>query len=141
MADLQHQVEHRLPSSQGCEDVRLDAPIANPVTDSARERIAGLSSLRMAQIAERILAVFEAEIGTLRHAPLPPVHLIEGEDGSVSLEWMFPHFRLGFSIESEDQDSNWFFVSDESAGLIHACGRLSDASVKLPLSLVLAHLG
>jgi hypothetical protein len=56
---------------------------------------------------------------------LPPLRASLPEDGSVSLEWISPDFRLGFNIEPNPDDSSWYIVTSKRLGEIGAYGFLS----------------
>ena len=43
---------------------------------------------------------------------LPPLRININEDGSVLIEWIFSDFRIGFSIEKDRSQSNWYLVSN-----------------------------
>jgi hypothetical protein len=52
---------------------------------------------------------------------LPMMHLVEREDQSILLEWNFESFRIGFAIETQPEDSNYFIISeDKDAGSFSA---------------------
>ena len=68
---------------------------------------------------------------------LPPVRAFEPEDDSLLIEWIFPHHRVGFSIESDRQESGWFLVSDKSAQSINAWGYLPDENIEWLMSWLL----
>lgn len=124
----------------GLADASLATTTEADPTGLARARLGTVADKKIAEAATRVLDLLEAELESVDTSDLPPLWLVEGEYGSVSIEWMFPHFRLGFSIEPDEKDSGWFFVSDESAGSLNACGLLSDASIRPAVSLILAHL-
>jgi hypothetical protein len=42
------------------------------------------------------------------------INVIEGD--CLEIEWIFPDFRFGFSIEKIIQESNWYFVSKKKYG-------------------------
>ena len=92
----------------------------------------------LAEEARRILNELQAQ---LRHVSslesLPPICVFEAEDGSLLVEWIFTHFRIGFSLEPEKQDSGWFLVSDDTAGGISASGFLDGINIEWLISWLL----
>lgn len=74
---------------------------------------------------------------------LPPLQAFLPDDGSVLIEWIFPDFRIGFSIEPISEDSGWYLVSSKKLGEISASGYVSGIDVKnlvlWLLNFVLAH--
>jgi hypothetical protein len=47
---------------------------------------------------------------------MPPLDLSILQDGSVLIEWIFKDFRLGISLEEDDNESGWYLVSKNSGG-------------------------
>jgi hypothetical protein len=45
---------------------------------------------------------------------LPPLKFRLHEDDSVLIEWIFNDFRIGFSIEPNNDDSGWYLVSNDN---------------------------
>ena len=43
---------------------------------------------------------------------LPPLHFSLLDDEAIFIEWIFPFFRIGFSIEENIEDSSWFLVTN-----------------------------
>jgi hypothetical protein len=60
---------------------------------------------------------------------LPPLRTFRPEDGSVLMEWIFPDFRIGFSIDPVEEDSSWYLVSNSKLGNIMRDGYLSDVDI------------
>jgi predicted ATP-grasp superfamily ATP-dependent carboligase len=71
---------------------------------------------------------------------LPPIRTFANEDGSLLIEWMSPHWRIGFSIERDNNESGWYLVSDESYGDVRAYGNLNSVDVKWLVTWALARL-
>ncbi len=44
---------------------------------------------------------------------LPPLHFSTIDEDAVFVEWIFPYFRIGFSIENQVENSNWFLVTNK----------------------------
>jgi len=45
---------------------------------------------------------------------IPPLYAYVEEDGAVSVEWIFPDFRIGFNIEPNPDDSGWHLVAGKN---------------------------
>ncbi len=54
---------------------------------------------------------------------LKPLRAFEGEE-SILFEWIYPHWRIGFSFEQNQEDSSWFLASDSVTGNVQAYGDL-----------------
>lgn len=54
---------------------------------------------------------------------LPLLHPVPDVD-SMSLEWIFDGYRIGFHIEDNENESSWTMVSTETHGDISASGNL-----------------
>lgn len=140
LVQLHEIVKHFTRANNG--DPAQTAANSDPTlfTSKARKRLSAIADHRIATNAETILDNLETELQSIARNDLPPFHVAEGEDGSVAIEWIFPHFRLGFSVEPDEKDSGWFFVSDETMGTINACGYLSEAGIKAGVSMARHHL-
>ena len=57
---------------------------------------------------------------------VPPLHAFEVDDGSVLFEWILDDFRIGFSIESNLDDSSWYLVSNSKFGETSTSGSLDN---------------
>ena len=49
---------------------------------------------------------------------LPIIHFVEAPDKSVLLEWIFPHWRIGFSIGFNVEESGWFSLLTNPGSVI-----------------------
>lgn len=57
---------------------------------------------------------------------IPPLHAYIEEDGAVSVEWIFPDFRIGFNIEPNPNDSGWHLVAGKNLRDKTESGQLED---------------
>ncbi len=89
--------------------------VANQATDK-----------RIALEAKQLLLAFLEVIQSLEVevSNLPPLHAFKVDDSSLLIEWIFPDFRLGFSIEAEPQNSGWYLVATGNLGNIEASGAI-----------------
>jgi hypothetical protein len=60
---------------------------------------------------------------------IPPIRSFNLEDGSISLEWVFNDFRIGFSIEENGDDSSWYIITNSNLGNVSASGYLSKIDI------------
>ena len=69
--------------------------------------------------------------------PLPPLHVYKTEDGSLIMEWVDNHFRVGFGIGPTVHDSSWYLVTDDKLGSLSYSGLLRSEDLnQRALSLV-----
>lgn len=62
---------------------------------------------------------------------LPPLKFRPlNEDSSVLIEWIFPDFRIGFSIEKEEKESSWYLVSNQKLDEFSSSGQLNMSDVE-----------
>jgi hypothetical protein len=45
------------------------------------------------------------------------------------LEWIFQQFRIGFSLEQEEEESSWFLVSTADYGGVQVSGVLEKVEI------------
>jgi hypothetical protein len=70
---------------------------------------------------------------------LPPLRItINGEDDSVLIEWIFRDFRIGFSIEANHSQSNWYLVANENLKRVDQSGLLSSQNIDDLLTSLIA---
>lgn len=106
--------------------------------------ISALTDEQLVQQATRLLSelhvVLEALIQAWAEvAQSKPLRAFLADDGSLLMEWAYPDFRMGFSLEPEPRKSSWFLVSMSlsSLGGIQASGYLPGGdAVKLLCWLV-----
>ena len=55
---------------------------------------------------------------------LPPLHAHLVADESLQLAWISDHYRVGFEIGPESDDTSWFIVTDDDLGAVSASGHL-----------------
>lgn len=57
---------------------------------------------------------------------LPSVKVATPDDGSILIEWIHKHFRVGISLESNVRESSWYLVSDDTLDSRMDCGYILD---------------
>lgn len=114
------------------------------LTGPAREVLSSVADRESAEEAERILHELEWQLILVRKRSStkdwPPIWAFEAEDRSLLIEWIFPHCRIGFSVESEPDESGWFLVSDDTTGRINASGRLVDVDTSQLITWLLSFI-
>jgi len=80
-------------------------------------------SLRLMWHVKEVLNRFERRGMDLSN--LPNWYAAVLNDGGLSIEWIFNDFRIGFTVEKQDNDSGWLLVSTRKHGDISAYGYLS----------------
>jgi hypothetical protein len=115
------------------EDTSLVKSAWNTLCATRNQDIAGRSRALLSMLLETISSFrgfgFDMDY-------LPPVRAFNVDDGSVLIEWIFADFRIGFNIEPNPQDSNWYLVSNKKFGEIGASGFMSGAEIETKKSVV-----
>ena len=102
----------------------------------------------MSRQAKGLLSIIQQTISVcqqirLDHNYIPRLQAHRAEDGSVLFEWVFPYYRIGFTIEPNPQESGWFLVSNRNLGSINASGFITgidlDRLVLWLLEFIVAH--
>lgn len=91
-------------------------------TKDARALLPSIPDKRVADAAKDLLIVIEEiaysmAAGGIDMDALPSVQASESQDGSLSLEWATPDFRLGFNIEPNPEDSGWYLATSRQLGM------------------------
>jgi hypothetical protein len=91
-------------------------------------------ALQNSDVRNRARAVIEALAKALDDCgfagkTLPELAVSEKDDGAAFIEWLFPDRRLGFAVETREEDSSWYYVTKASAGGLMFSGDLSAATM------------
>jgi len=86
------------------------------LTERARAVLRRVKDPGMVATAARILEVIEESTAAMAakgsdQSGLPVLSAFLAEDGSLSLEWATPQFRLAFNLETTAEDSSWYLVT------------------------------
>jgi hypothetical protein len=117
-------------SQEDLEDTLVFIKSEPDVTRLAREKLRTITNKEMAIEAEKIIDGLRDALEKIDTNNLPPIRVFEIEDGSLLIEWILPHHKIGFSIEPERRESGWFLVSDNHAQSIQASGFLLGENIK-----------
>jgi hypothetical protein len=116
---------------------------------NARGNIRKINDPHLAKSAENLLQCIENSMEMLSAAGrdpslFPPLRVFTPDDGSVLIELASRNLRLGFSLESNPNESSWYVVLLTNSGQIGASGQFAgvnlDKLVIHLLSLTLSHL-
>ncbi len=80
--------------------------------------------------ASEMLTVVQRELTAQGILDFGKLKRTELDDGGILIEFVMRKARLGFSIELDESESGWYFVSDESAGAVLASGRMRGMRVQ-----------
>jgi len=114
-------------TSNGDADPATPSDCQSGLIAGALQTLQETSNREVADKARDILLTIQEAIEMLE-APrhdldyLPRLYADNVEDGSVLLEWIFPDFRIGFSVEPDPEESSWQLASGERLGTIAAFG-------------------
>ena len=103
----------------------------------ALDIIQNVTNQNIAQEAKETLFLIQETVDTFSQQLnfdlnfLPPLQAFDVvDDGSILIEWIFDDFRIGFSLESNSQDSGWYLVSNKNLGEIGASGYIAGINTK-----------
>ncbi len=88
------------------------------------------------EMACQILTILRNTLSNLENqnyniSPLPSLHAFNAADESITIEWIFEEFRIGFTIEFDPEESGWYLISSENFGAITASGNLAEINLEL----------
>jgi len=103
---------------------------SNPVKQ-ARHIISQIENTDVAKQVDRLLSfinmiIIAKEQEGVDLSSIPPLHAYVEGDGAVSIEWIFPDFRIGFNIEPNPDDSGWHLVAGKELRDKTESGQLGD---------------
>ena len=130
LPDMDSQYFRNLPSSL---NVLANAPdtirrIADP--EKRRDVVTFLLSIQNALLTNRFIL---DRIGTFS-----PLRINLNEDDSILIEWIFRDFRIGFSLETDRSQSNWYLVSNQNLNQVDLSGLLSSQDIEELLTSLIA---
>ncbi len=83
------------------------------------------------QLLQNILeAMLQVQGMSVDLSSLPELSVVSVADGSILIEWVFPGFRVGFTVEPDPKESGWYLVSTQNFGGINASGYMSGIDTK-----------
>jgi hypothetical protein len=103
----------------------IEPRIERDLTEDARYIIQSIEDRNISEKAGNLLSLLRSLLrvqGDISY--LPTLSAFKVDDGSLLIEWIFDHFRVGFSFEIEIDESSWYIVSDSTLGSISAGGYL-----------------
>jgi hypothetical protein len=101
------------------------------IIDNAFDVIHSIGDQIIAEEANKLLLTIQTTIEKFQSYrsdlySLPQLHAFPVDDGSLLIEWIFTDFRIGFSIEPDNNESSWYLVANRKYGDINASGYLAD---------------
>jgi hypothetical protein len=94
------------------------------LTSGAMEVVSNIQNSEIAAVAAGLLMQIQGYLNRTNIHGLLPLWAIILDDGSLLIEWVSPHWRMGFRIELNQEDSSWNLVSDKVFGEVNAFGDL-----------------
>lgn len=99
------------------------------ITANARGTLRQMPDGDVRKHALRLLDQLDSILKMVDASVWPKLWAFDMGDGSLVLEWIAKHWRIGFSIETNEDESAWYLVSDKQAGDIQAYGSLRQVDV------------
>jgi hypothetical protein len=97
---------------------------ARRVNDSLRPAREGLKRFSNTSLVRRAVIILDELYNVLmKHdvKRLNSLMVFESEE-CIALEWIYPHWRIGFALDQNPTDDSWYLLSDDTAGDINASG-------------------
>jgi hypothetical protein len=104
------------------------------ILEPAWEATNTIKDLKIAEQSKKIVESLQDIFTSLqqRKLDITSLHPLRGfvaEDGSFLIEWVFDDFRIGFTIESNPDESGWYLISTKKLGSITAYGSISEIDI------------
>ena len=113
------------------------SPRSGSLTRAALSQLAGADHQR-AKMARKILADFSVAAEAFDTSGAPDLHLTEGDDEMLLVEWVLSDRRLGFSFEKQPEESGWYFVLSNDSSERYEAGTLDQLELPRLIRLALA---
>ncbi len=102
--------------------------------ESAWEVITNIENEDVARLSKKVLISIQHTLTSLCASKVvlcdfPQLHAFIDDEGIVSIEWIFSHFRIGFVIDTILTDSSWYLVSNGELGDTSASGYLYENDI------------
>jgi len=116
----------------------LFSPSESKLVKSALQTIRNTPNQDIARESRKILFLIQETVFSLQQlnfdlSYFPSLNAINVEDESVLIEWAFRDFRVGFTIETNHEESGWYLVSNKKLGGILASGSIANIDLKTHL--------
>lgn len=112
----------------------------------ASEVTRSVPSVVVTEQAQTLLRLIQDIVSIFRLLPLtqiPQLGAFIAEDGSLLFEWAFEHYRIGFNVELNPEESGWYLITDRALGEISASGYTAGGDlsplIRWLLHFVLSH--
>lgn len=88
----------------------------------------------MVSTAFQILLSIQSTVDSFRQSGVGPDHLPQvrayaPDDDSISIEWNFDNFRIGFNIEEVASENSWYLISN-NLGEVSASGYIRPGDIE-----------
>jgi hypothetical protein len=109
---------------------------SDPVKE-AQDFIPNIENKIVSDQAEKLLFMIQKMVGYLKYSRpdlknIPKLILNAEENGAVSIEWIFPDFRVGFNLEPNPTESGWHLISNKKLNEITMSGQLKSLDATIP---------
>lgn len=96
---------------------QLKLPANVNVVEKAMQSLSSITNLSVREQTSKLLMLIYNTLQEVVDVSkvsnrLSTLHLTERDDQSALLEWNYESFRIGFSLEPKEEDSNYYIVSE-----------------------------
>jgi len=93
-----------------------------------------IESIVNPSVNEKVMQILNALNESIANIPdinnldryLAKLHLVEQEDKSILIEWIYKNFRIGFVVCEPVEDSYYFFVSHDDGTFVSKSVKIND---------------
>ncbi|PWB56017.1 MAG: hypothetical protein C3F13_02850 [Anaerolineales bacterium] len=90
-----------------------------------------LSSIENTELVKEVNSILEAINLNIQYFDIqniPEIKAFQLENGSIALEWILGHFRIGFNFDPKPGESGYYLISDSTAGEVRYLGNFNGLS-------------
>lgn len=107
------------------------------IINMAIRKVELVKAYELKEYAYKLLRIFNEEFNIcskkygLDIETIPKISAAIVNDGSISFEWIFSDFRIGFFLGPSKDESSWFLVTNANLGNIGASGYIKENQITI----------
>ena len=97
--------------------------LCNPIYKNINTFISNPNNNKFKESIDYFKSFFEKNFNSIQNDKPLSISIIEND--CLLIEWIFPDFRFGFSMEKDLNESNYYFVSNQKYGELNVSGLIN----------------